>query len=321
VSNQAAPLLRVRRALTLGFSQGISLWPSTLLLFSARAMDAVAGLAFGVALFHWLDGRGSAFPWALLGGWFTCLIVSQALRAFVVGGALGQGAQRLRGEPFRSARFEDAVVAGAAAAPVSFAYLWTSLVFELLVAAWRTLALLAAGWVYFQALIKGSGGLVGSAALALAILVSLPLSFLASLWTEVAFARAVSLGRKYLAALFDAASALASRFWAFLSISLITGLLAFLLNLSISSFFSWPSLLRPFDPKLSLVQQGSIGLLMAFALAVLEMSRLQAFAAMALDSVRELPPEPSPPPAPLPPVAEVVLPAEVIVPALPVDPS
>ncbi len=300
--------LNLGGALRLGFFQAVSLWPSTVLVFLARAIESIAGIAFAVLI---ISG-GAADPLALmgagLGGWTAAVVFSSVFRVVVVGGAIRQGACRMRGMPVGALW----VQAGAAAGR-SLLYLVWAFLLEIAVTAWKVSAIAAALWLYGGALLGRVGGVLPSAALALVLTVVLPLGLMLTLWTELALVRSVLCDRNFLDALLDAATLLGRRFWTLLGLAVLTGLFGQVVNLALSGTIG---LLIPDQASLGVAWtgRGAVGILGALAMVVFEMTRLQAFSAVLLDGFGALPRLPE---------ADSDIPvAQIVYPALPVpDPS
>jgi len=295
-------------ALRLGFFQAISLWQSTVLVFLARAIESLAGIAFAVLI----ASGGAPDPLALLaaalGAWTAAIVFSSVFRVVVVGGAIRQGACRMRGMPVGALWIEAGAGAGR-----SLLYLVWAFLLEIAVTAWKVLAMVATLWLYGEALLGRAGGVLPSAALALVLTVVLPLGLMLTLWTELALVRSVLCDRSFLDALLDAATLIGRRFWTLLGLAVLTGLFGQIVNLGLSGTIG---LIIPDQASVGLawISRGAVGILGAMAMVVFEMTRLQAFSTVVLDGFDALA---------RPPEADFHIPAaQIVYPALPVpDPS
>lgn len=303
------PELSTAGALRLGLAQAVSLWPATLSLFLCRAADVLAGAGLGLLPLRALEGSWVALA-AGAAGLFAAWCGVQLLRALILGGGLRQAARRLGAQPVPG--LLDGM---ATASPRALRYLLFGSLIELLALAYRWLLLAAAGWLYVEALGQLRFGAAASAALALALTLALVLGGLARLWVEVALVRSVGRDVGYLASLYEAVAALRARPWPHVGALVITALLAWCADLTLSAAVA--PLASPLSGSLSLALAGHVaaGVLVAFAAALLDFTRLDAFLALDLDSRGALPAAPAPRPEP-----PIVL-AEPIVSALPVAPD
>lgn len=304
-----SPDLSAAGALRLGLAQAVSLWPATLSLFLCRAADVLVGAGLGLLLLSAVEGAWVALA-AGAAGLFAAWCGIQLLRALILGGGLWQAARRLGGQPVPG--LLDGV---ATAAPRALGYLLFGPLIELLAFAYRWLLLAAGGWLYVEALGQLRFGAAASAVLALALTLALVLGGLARLWIEIALVRSVGRDVGYLASLYEAVAVLRARPWPHLGALIATALLAWSADLTLSSVVA--PLASPLSGSLSLALAGHVaaGVLVAFAAALLELTRLDAFLALDLDSRGALPA--APPPRPEPPIAL----AEPIISALPLAPD
>ena len=289
------------RALRLGAGTALGLWQSVVAVFAAGTLRNLMASAATLGALVALARGGHTGLFAMIGALLVFFAIAQLLRAVALGGGLSQGAARMTGgqvPSFASAAF--------VAAPRSVSYaLWTFAI-ELLRGMWQALAIGLSLVAFFTALSHGHG--VGQALLlALALTLAIPLGIAITLWTELAFTRAIALGQGYLVALYDAAAALWLRPLAPLGLILLTGVFAFAFRATISVAGGVPTSGRT---MLALLAAGSVisSALTAFVEAALQLIRLQAFLALTLDSEGRLPAAPEPPPTAIP-IAEV-LPSE-----------
>jgi len=281
-------------ALRKGFEQAISQAPATLFLFLSYALGALIVPA-GMVLFRVEAAVGYGLLFLALLGSFVPL-----LRALALGAAVREASLRMRGLP------ADGVLASAVATSQrAFSYLCFGFFIELLVALYRWAALLASGGAYVATLVKGSAwGFFTSAGFAFALTVCVPLGLVATLWIQMALARAVARDEGYLASLYDTAGTLWARPWPALLVVAVTGVLGWGVELMLSLFTRLPS--APGERGWALLVFGQLvaGVLSGFVWAVLESARLDGLAALELDAA-DLLPRPAAPPAPEPPPAPV----------------
>lgn len=290
--------LKFGGALRLGFFQAVSLWQSTALVFLARTIESLAGISFAVLIASGHTPDPLALLAAGFGAWAAAMVFSSVFRVVAVGGAIRQGACRMRGMPVSPLWIEAGAGAGR-----SLLYLVWAFWLEIAVTAWKVLAMVAALWLYGEALLGRIGGVWPSAALALVLTVSLPFGLMLTLWTELALVRSVLCDRSFPDALLDAATLLGRRFWTLLGLGVLTGLFGQIVNLGLSGTIG---LLIPEGASAGVawISHGAVGILGAMAMVVFEMTRLQAFSAVVLDGFGALtrPPEA----APSIPVAQIV---------------
>jgi hypothetical protein len=248
--------------------------------------------------------------WPVLGGSAAALLLAFTLGMLFWAGALpliAADAEMDRRPPagnfwlLAAKGFPRVVAAGAAAYGLS-------LLFSLACAAALLLAVPAALARPSTALL-GSIAAVASAAIVGSVLVDL----LARLW----LVRAAAFGEGAAAALGKAASLLGARLGALVVVSIAFLFLEMLAAFAAATFTGFISSSSMFDPDaelLALAPRAAVGLAFAAVFAWLEVGRMGALAAVALDAegliAPPTPPEPAPEPAPL---------AEPVIEALPVE--
>jgi MFS family permease len=163
--------------------------------------------------------------------------------------------------------------------------------------------------------VEGRGGWVASFALALAVLLALPLGLLATLWTRMALVEAVERECSMGVALSQTLGR-PRRWWTAGAVLLVLGWAAWLAGLSLSASLLVFRAAEPLGSlaalRLSLAASLAPALLGAFPEALLEHAGWQALLALKLDEAGELPGEPRAPPPQGPvvdaePVVEAVL--------------
>jgi hypothetical protein len=247
---------------------------------------------------------------------FGLLIAIELLRALVLTGALAAADRRLTGQPERSW------------SALAIERLGTALAYALIGAAvllgarlWRWAALGATLWAFGASLGKGwTYAVLSSGALALALVVALPLGMLATLWLELALVRAVGRQVAFTAGLRGAASALWARPWAPLGILLLTGAGAFAIEAAASTFGSAASGREVFEAGVPWLLAGQllVAAVVAFGRALFELVRFNALLALDVQArgARDLAPPPPAPPVPIAPLVSASLPiAQVISPS------
>lgn len=292
----------MRLPLFISSSQALRLGARTLkpglvfvtLLFAARTVQAIVGVAVGPALAAAFTGAAgpTIVPAAGLVWLVAQLGASLALAFFArtavathgtVAGGRGHGA------------VSDALgflVVGGAVSTAARLWVWT--------------ALLATGFSFVHALVTQSHGFAASFALALALVVALPLGFFASLWVRLALARAAVRDRGYLAALHELGGALSRRGGRPVWVFLLGGFAGWVLELVAAGAFAplTPSLTAP-GAGTYLLARGVVAALGTGAIAAfLECWVLGAFCALELADAQALNVEPQW--APAPPVVEAL---------------
>lgn len=284
------------------------------LLFAARTVQAIVGVSLGPALFAAFSGAvGPAIVPAAGMVWLVAQLGAALALAFFARSAVAT--QGTTGAARPSGALSDALgflLAGGALGIAARLWVWT--------------ALIATGVSFARALGSGASGLASSAALALALLLALPLGFVAAVWVRLGLARAAVRDRGYLLALHTLAGSLFRRgarpVWVFL----LGGVAGWILELGTSG------VLAPLTPSLTapgasdfLLARGLVGALFTGAISAgIESWVLGAFCALELAEVNALQPSALPPVTPVPapafPVPEVVT-AAPILDALPLDPA
>ena len=296
--------LGVRRALRLGFAQAVSLWQSVLLLFAAEVVEVLAMLWLAVMFFAAPEDSPDLLS-AGLGATLVAWLFSRALHVFVLGGALRQGAQRMR-----RMKVDPLIAQGAMAAPRSFSYLAWSVLLQFLSSLWKVAVLVSALWLYFRALLEQEGGLIASIGLGLALAIVAPLGFFLPLWLEVALVRSVLREEGFLASLFDSVVVLLQRPGAYIALAAITGFIAWTINVALSGMLNVAGSWEAPSMTLGVAQNAAVGVVTAFVTTLFELTWLHAVSALTLDESGSLPREP---------ILAIPIPlAEVVVAALPV---
>ena len=296
------------RALLLGAAQALSLAPATLGMFGARLLRGwlvAAGLA---AVSLGLPGAGG---WALGGLGAVVLVCAAVLRSALLAGALEQGRARMLGEPLPA--LGEGLGRGFSR---GLGWWWVGGALELFGAAWTQLALVSAGTAWGLSLVNGRLGIPSSAALAAALSLGLAVSWGASLWVDLALARATAEHTGFSLGLFHSAPGVEGRWLAAAAVALVFNLAGGALELALSVPLSLVSggagLGSQGTSSLLLGQLGS-GFAAAVAWSVVDHARAQALLALQLDvpaTSRSGPP----PTAYVVPVAEIIPVAEVLPP-------
>lgn len=279
-------------ALALGLREAVSLAPATLALFAARAMAglAVASLSWSV-IGTWMVGSapvGLAAAAGLLVFW----LCAELLAGVVLAGALSQGRARLMGAPVPG--FAESVIAQASR---GLTYPFWVMAIQLLVTLWRWAALAAAATLYFRAIERGSGGFIGSSALALAIALALPLGLLAMLWLRVSLVDSVHAQRPVGASLFESVGLLRQHFFTPLAIIVIAGILAGIAEGAVSATLAPLASPRRLDSelfRLAALATLSGAVLAALPVALFELAGWHGLMALRLSWSGELPPSATP---------------------------
>ena len=299
------------RALLLGAGQALSWAPATLGMFGARLLRGwlVAGGLAALSL-----GLGVPGTWGLGGLVLVVLLAAAVVRSALLAGALEQGRARMLGEepPSLGAGLALGLSRG-------LGWWWVGGALELLGAAWTQLALLSTGAAWGLSLLHGRLGIASSMALAAALALGLAVSWGASLWVDLALARATAERGSFSLGLWRTAPAVGGRWLAAAGVAILFNLAGGALELGLALPLSlatgggglggegWAGLL--------LGQLGS-GFAAAAAWAVADHARAQALLALQLDV--PAPARPVPPPvAYVVPVAQVIPVAEVLPPRTP----
>lgn len=306
------------RALSLGFSQLRAVAP-TLALFGTHAVGVLGTLLALAALVQQLHADRPHSAIAVAGGYLTASFIAGILRALALGGAIGVAADRLAAEPPVHCRsfFEHAV----SLAQETLGYAVVNALLQLLVAAWRILAVVVGGWLYVDALIDGSHAIAGSAALSLALVGGLFLSTFVAVWADVSLVRSVHHREPYTHALVEAFGVMGARPFSYIGLFLLTGVFAFAVELLVSSVASLAPSAGSSPEQFALVTgygQLVTGLIVALAAALFELFRIYSFVALSLDDSGELPRQKVAPilmdSTPVPLSAELIIDAEPVPP-------
>lgn len=299
------------RALKLGFTQAMSLPGATLGMAAARMVDALATVTLSAALIAGVM-NGDAGAKALIGMALVASAAAVFLRALLLGGGLTQGHARVRELPKPAL-----MIAAADASRRSFVYAVLAALLDFVARSWVWLALGSSGWLFVRALLHREGGAFSAAALAFTLTVALPLLLAVALLTETAFARAIARGEPYAVAVYETVGSLWARPWPALSLFLICGVIAGLLQFPVSAMVSaLTSSTDPFAPTdWSLVFAGQfvVAILGSIVGALTDHARAQSLLALEADGHQPLPPAPIP-------VAPVIIPVAAVIPVAPVLP-
>lgn len=267
-------------ALRLGGIACMRSWPAALAMVLAESAGVIFGGAFG--LFFWVGSgaRGAGALVAGLGATLFFSVLAWVLGGLALGAALRQTDRSLRGLP--PEELIDAVAASSASA---LTYLVVSLWVKAFAFVFAWVSGVATISAYLASLSgEGVGGVVASAAVALALTCAVLLGIGVILWTEAALVRSIGGPQGYLTALFEAGGDVSRRPGAYAGIFAITAGVALGLEVLASGLFG-----LTFRWDLALWSQVSVGLVTAPVRLGFQLCRLQAFFALWLDSQGRLP--------------------------------
>lgn len=294
------------RALRLGFHRALDrLWP-VLALWGTGACEVLASSALGLLALHALGSGnwrgGGAGMVALAAAW----LAARAARAVVAYGALTASAAALQRQPEPAAGPALLGTAGRA-----LGYFALSSALEIFLRVWVWTSLVATGWSFLATAGQGGAAATPSLGLAFTLSAAAPLSLALALWSDASLARSAGRGEPFSVALLETARALWRRPWAPLAIVVVTGLLRWTAEVSVTSVagLASPAALSGGPPPAALGAQLTGGLLVALAAAIFELARLVGLQALDLDVDR----------GPAEPILALPVQAEPILEATPVD--
>jgi hypothetical protein len=301
------PELSWARALKLGFVEAVSSVPSVVFLGLCHLFEALLMLyVVGVSVVHWvLDPPRALVPGLFVVGlvWLSC----RGGRILVLGGALRWGSERMAsgGTPQEAWTRAFLMASGTA-----LSFLLLDAVAKVSTASWSWAALFAAGGAYVQALKVEEHGAWASLGIAWALVLSWALGSFVDLFTQLGLVRAVVRREGVAIALFESVREWWRRPWAPIVILMVTGFAFGVLQTAASSS-TRGQMVGVGDQRAAVALfGGTLGaLLHAFVSALLDLTRLHAFAALELNRQgRVLPPVP-----PVPRASLVVPRAELVV--------
>lgn len=257
-------------ALRRGFAVAGSQWFWFVGLFALRVLGPFFDLFTWFFLVRWIPRRRASL--ALVALIFAVSLGLDLLRFLILGSAVyenvdqhpsGKGLLRSSGRSIT-------------------AFCWLSvihLVIKLLL--WMAVASAAATYLLaWEHPLRRA--LPASAALAATLTWAVPVTLLAAVWTELAFVESLKTDKSYLASLSVAATQLLRRLWAVSGIYLLTGVLAWVVQVIIAGVANWIAAHGKgvFDMAFVGAGQLTLVILVAMATSFLELARFQAFSAL-----------------------------------------